>query len=206
MRMCARISRRQARAGGRRDPALRVRPARATKRIEYVFTRGGFGRTITLMGATRLMASLRRSTVALVVCVLAILAVPASSLAANATSVVMLSDPGDYIGGNLHRLYTPADGSVTVGGGSSYLTVRVSGGASGDYFDLDFAAPPGQSLTTGFYERAQRAPFREAGRPGIDISGSGRGCVVSSRGLSRSFPLRSWQFFTVRAAPQSCSS
>ena len=75
------------------------------------------------MGATRLTVSLRRIAPALIVSVLAIMAVPASSLAASATSVVMLSDPGDYIGGNLHRLYTPADGSVTVGGGASYLTV-----------------------------------------------------------------------------------
>jgi hypothetical protein len=61
-------------------------------------------------------------------------------------------------------------------GDGGYVTVSVSGGTLGDYFDLDFAAPPGQKLVPAVYVDAQRAPFREAGRPGIDISGSGRGC------------------------------
>jgi hypothetical protein len=41
---------------------------------------------------------------------------------------------------------------------------------------LDIAAPPGQTLQPGFYDNAQRAPFRTAGHPGIDIGGDGRGC------------------------------
>jgi hypothetical protein len=37
-------------------------------------------------------------------------------------------------------------------------------------------------LAPGVYDKAQRAPFREEGRPGIDISGDGRGCnEVSGR-------------------------
>ena len=43
-------------------------------------------------------------------------------------------------------------------------------------FDLEFAAPPGYSLVPGVYVDAQRAPFRDPGHPGIDISGDGRGC------------------------------
>src|SRR4051812_1615575 len=88
----------------------------------------------------------------------------------------MYSDSGDYIGGGSPRIWTPQDGSVAVRGDAGYLTVSVSGGASGDSFGFDFAAPPGQKLQPGIYDRAQRAPFRSAGRPGIDISGDGRGC------------------------------
>ena len=100
----------------------------------------------------------------------------ASASAAEATSVVMLSDSGDYIGGGESRFFHPGNGSVTVGGNAGFMTVSVSGGTRGDSFSLNFAAPPGQSLSPGVYERAQRAVFREAGRPGIDVSGAGRGC------------------------------
>jgi len=102
----------------------------------------------------------------------------ASAQAANTSSVVMFSDPGDWVGAGEHRLFHPGNGSVTVGAGAGQVSVSVSGGTSGDSFDLDFAAPPGQALAVGAYERAQRAPFREAGRPGIDIGGDGRGCNI----------------------------
>jgi IPT/TIG domain len=91
--------------------------------------------------------------------------------------VVMYSDTGDYIGGGTQREFDPGNASIAVGGSASYLTVSVDGGTSGDYYDLDFAAAPGDILTSGgIYTDAQRAPFREAGHPGIDIYGSGRGC------------------------------
>src|SRR4051812_45709 len=114
--------------------------------------------------------------VAALAVVLAALAAPAGARAAGTDAVTMLSDPGDYIGGGTHRLYTPLNSRISVSGTTGYVTVSVSGGPYGDSFTLDFAAPPGQALAPGVYDRAQRAPFREAGRPGIDISGDGRGC------------------------------
>jgi Ca2+-binding RTX toxin-like protein len=99
-----------------------------------------------------------------------------SALAAEATSVVMLSDSGDYIGGGVPRWYHPGNAQISVGGTTGEISISVSGGNLGDYFSLDFAAPPGKALAPGTYVGAQRAPFREAGRPGIDISGDGRGC------------------------------
>jgi hypothetical protein len=74
----------------------------------------------------------------------------------------MYSD-GDYVGGGAQRFYHPGNGAITVSGSTAYLTVRVSGGNLGDYFDLEFAAPPGQVLAPGVYDKAQRAPFREEG-------------------------------------------
>src|SRR3954470_2240438 len=113
---------------------------------------------------------------ALILLVGALLVAPAIADAASTTSVVMYRDAGDYIGGGQHRLYTPGNSSITVSGGSEEVDVNVSGGPSGDYFTLTFAAPPGQALAPGVYIDAQRTPFRTAGHPGIDIYGSGRGC------------------------------
>ncbi|MFL5884505.1 MAG: hypothetical protein ACJ77M_05495 [Thermoleophilaceae bacterium] len=92
----------------------------------------------------------------------------------------MLSDHGDYIGQGQQRFFYPGNGSVTISGNAGALTVNVSGGTAGDSYAMGFAAPPGQNLAPGFYTGAQRAAFREAGRPGIDISGDGRGCNTDS--------------------------
>src|SRR5947207_2770611 len=107
----------------------------------------------------------------------------ASATAGTVAYVVMYSDTGDWIGGGTQREFDPGNGSIAVGGSASYLTVSVDGGTSGDYYDMDFAAAPGDVLTSGgIYTDAQRAPFRDAGHPGIDISGSGRGCLRNPRG------------------------
>jgi hypothetical protein len=100
---------------------------------------------------------------------------PAQAAASGSDYAVMFSDPGDWIGGGSQRVFRTSDSSITMGGSPGYVTVNVSGGTFGDYYSMDFAAPPGAGLAPGYYTRAQRAPFREAGRPGIDISGSGRG-------------------------------
>jgi hypothetical protein len=118
-----------------------------------------------------------RRVLGIAIALVILLLAPAAARAATATSVVMYSDAGDYIGAGQQRLYTPGSSSIaTSGGPNGELYVNVSGGASGDYFTLDFAAPPGQALAPGIYNDAQRAPFRTAGHPGIDIYGSGRGC------------------------------
>jgi hypothetical protein len=43
---------------------------------------------------------------------------------------------------------------------------------------VDIAAPAGQQLVPGTYEDAQRAAFRTAGYPGLDVYGDGRGCNI----------------------------
>jgi hypothetical protein len=91
------------------------------------------------------------------------------------TAATMLSE-GEYIGGTAQRLYHPGNGSISVGGTEGYISVAVSGGTHGDSYSMSFAAPDGGGFSPGLYEGAQRTPFRDAGRPGISISGSGRGC------------------------------
>ena len=95
---------------------------------------------------------------------------------ATVSHVTMFSDPGDYIGGGVPRFFVSGADSISVSGNASSVAVAVSGGPYGDSFTLTFAAPPGQTLHPGLYTGAQRTSFRQAGHPGIDISGSGRGC------------------------------
>ena len=105
-----------------------------------------------------------------------LLAFPALASASPGTFVVMLSDGHDWIGGGEPRLFHPGNGSISITGNAGYLTVHVAGGTQGDSYAMEFAAPDGETLHQGLYLNAQRATFRGAGRPGIDIHGSGRGC------------------------------
>ena len=101
---------------------------------------------------------------------------PPASAAAPWSSVTMHSEAGDYVGAGRSDLFDTGNASISATGSGSDLTVGVDGGTHGRYFTLTFAAPAGTPLAVGSYERAERTPFRAAGRPGIDISGDGRGC------------------------------
>jgi hypothetical protein len=91
--------------------------------------------------------------------------------------VTFTSESGDYIGLGGNKLWRTGSGSIGLSGSlANGISVSVSGGASGESYSMDFAALPGESLAVGAYESAERAPFRTAGHPGIDISGEGRGC------------------------------
>ena len=50
------------------------------------------------------------------------------------------------------------------------------GGTVGENFTFTFMPPPGGKLAPGTYTGAQRTAFQEAGHPGIDATGEGRGC------------------------------
>jgi hypothetical protein len=93
--------------------------------------------------------------------------------------VTMYSDTGDYIGAGAQDLFDASNASFTVSGSAGDLTVAISSNA-GDWWNLEFAAPPGQTLQPGVYDNAGRAPFRGAGEPGVDIEGDGRGCNTDS--------------------------
>ena len=105
---------------------------------------------------------------------------PAAAAEAPPYSVTMFSDPGDYIGQGVPRLFDDRNSKLYVAGNRTEVIVRVDGGTRGDDFELYLAGPAGTVLTRGLYERAERTSFRSAGRPGIDISGSGRGCNATS--------------------------
>ena len=94
--------------------------------------------------------------------------------------VTMFSDPGDYIGAGLRQEFDKTNasfgGTVSTGG----INLSVSGGTSGLSWSVVIDPPPGASFHVGYYAKVQRAPFREAGYAGLDISGDGRGCNTDS--------------------------
>ena len=92
------------------------------------------------------------------------------------TTIVLDSEPRDFIGGGVLRTFPAASGrfeaSTNFDGG---VTIRYAGDRTGSY-SLDFAPPEGRSLAPGAYEDAARFPFQDPDQPGLDVSGNGRGC------------------------------
>lgn len=85
--------------------------------------------------------------------------------------VTMVSESGDYIGQGIARTYRS---------NISYWVSETTAHVSAGPFTFDFAAPAGYALTPARYPGATRYPFQEAGEPGIDVSGDGRGCNTST--------------------------
>jgi hypothetical protein len=108
-----------------------------------------------------------------------------AAAAADLTQLSMTGDQGDYIGGNTAYSFKPEDGTFgaqasdqTGDGQPDYLTISFNGtGSNGHWWYLNFSTVRlGSNLVPGVYTNAQRAPFADAGHPGIDIFGDGRGC------------------------------
>lgn len=98
------------------------------------------------------------------------------AVSAADTSLWFSSENGDYIGQGASASYVPPAATLTARGDAGYASISVDDPASGDWWTVDVAAPPGQTLVPGTYTGAVRAPFRGAGQPGLSVSGSGRGC------------------------------
>jgi hypothetical protein len=102
---------------------------------------------------------------------------PFATTASAQTFLNFNSQPGDYIGGGVSRTWTPADGTFTVR--STYrsgITVSFIAPGYSTWWYLDFGPPDAQTLTNKVYEGAQRFSFHSPTKPGMDVSGSGRGC------------------------------
>ncbi len=106
----------------------------------------------------------------------ALLMAPAGASAAQAGSLSMTSEEGDYIGGGQTYSYDTSAGDAF---GSSTpqqaVTVNVQA-ANGDWWFLSFAAAQGEALTVGTYDGAARYPFQAPDEPGLEVFGNGRGC------------------------------
>lgn len=98
------------------------------------------------------------------------------AVSAADTSLWFSSENGDYIGQGASASYVPPAATLTARGDAGYASISVDDPTSGDWWTVDVAAPPGQTLAPGTYTGAVRAPFRGAGQPGLSVSGSGRGC------------------------------
>ncbi len=116
----------------------------------------------------------------LLIATAASLLLPASAQAQTVVSgsFAITSDPGDYIGQGLSYSYSTDAGdqlAVNASTDDNHIGVAV-GGANGDFWSLDLAAPAGQPLAAGVYSGATRYPFNAPGEPGLDVDGNGRGC------------------------------
>lgn len=93
------------------------------------------------------------------------------------TILIMNSQPGDWVGGGQHYSFTLADGTFVVqktynnGIQASFTTPGF-----GEWWYLYFGPPSALQFLKGQYVAAQRFAFHSPTRPGIDVSGDGRGC------------------------------
>lgn len=137
------------------------------------------------------------------VVVLALIAacwLPAAASAAN--SIGYVSQQGDYIGQGQTKSYTDADGTFT----SNHYTdagAHISFEHATNFaiwWDVDLMAPQGARLAPGTYLGATRYPFQDAADPGLNFSGSGRGCNTLSGSFEVSDVVYDWFGAVVRLA------
>lgn len=112
--------------------------------------------------------------VALAIALLMAAGATAGTVTAASGSLTMTSEMGDYVGAGRTWAYDARTDGISVGAerwGTARAFVRA---ANGDFWLLEFTAPGGARLSPGVYANAQRSA--DAGHPGLDVSGMGRGC------------------------------
>ena len=93
------------------------------------------------------------------------------------------STPGSWVGAGRTNYFVSPDTGWTFTGGTATGNNFVSLSArrpqdpqlSNYYWDLQLAAPRGQTIMPGLYEGAARYPFQSANQPGLTLSGNHRG-------------------------------
>ncbi|HVF20853.1 MAG TPA: thrombospondin type 3 repeat-containing protein [Mycobacteriales bacterium] len=118
---------------------------------------------------------------ALAVLTVAAMLVPLRPVAAlDATGQTYLqfrSEFGDFIGQGQTKTWTPADGTFRPRVfGPHRIEIDFFGHDTSTWWYLEFASPNRAALIPGPYEGAQRLPFQSPTKPGLSVSGSGRGC------------------------------
>jgi hypothetical protein len=92
------------------------------------------------------------------------------------TYLTIDSPAGDYIGQGKRLTYVPREGSFHASHGGDSVYAAFDGGS--DWWGLTISPPTGHTFAPGAYEGAQR--FAGPSNPGIDFSGSGRGCDATA--------------------------
>jgi hypothetical protein len=88
--------------------------------------------------------------------------------------ILLVSDPGDYIGGGKTYVYTPTDARISVKATRCQLDVSVEGDEN---WSGTFRTMVGlHRLQQGYYRDLKRHPFHNPVRGGLSWSGEGRGC------------------------------
>jgi hypothetical protein len=94
------------------------------------------------------------------------------------TSLVLQSDPGDWVGQGQTLVLNEGSGSFQAWGSPSNITIAFNG--PGHWWYLSFGTSDDEPLVVGPYENAVRHMLRGGGHPGLDVSGDGRGCNMLS--------------------------
>ena len=76
----------------------------------------------------------------------------------------------------ISREFNATNASISGTAASTGISLSVNGGTVDSSWSFLVDPPPGRSFREGYYSGVQRAEFRAAGHPGLDIAGSGRGC------------------------------
>jgi len=92
------------------------------------------------------------------------------------TFITPISQPGDYIGQGITQTLTATDGTFSVSNSSDTAYVSFHTPDFSQFWYLNFGSPTTVKFGRGEFDGAQRTPFRSPTRPGIDVSGDGRGC------------------------------
>lgn len=102
-----------------------------------------------------------------------------AAAAAPQTLLTLNSRPGDWVGQGVLQTFTPSDGLFTVqpifnGGVEIFFHTA-------DYshvWDLRFGPPGGHKLQKSEYEAAENLSISSTLKPGMEVSGEGRGCNI----------------------------
>jgi len=116
------------------------------------------------------------ATLAIVAAVALAHAEPNLRPTAEQTSLALASQPGDYVGQGSTYQYSGDVATFTPATFDGGVQCTVYDPATSAYWTLTFAAPSGLPLSAGTFVNATRARVQEAGTPGIDVGGIGRGC------------------------------
>jgi hypothetical protein len=83
------------------------------------------------------------------------------------------SQAHDYIGGGQYYHFDRTNTVFRFSVSQSGAHISLS---SSDSWNIDMVPASGSTFKVGDYEGAERYPFQAAGKPGLSVSGSGRGC------------------------------
>ena len=100
---------------------------------------------------------------------------------AGVTSLVMASDPGDWVGKGDDYYFTLADGAFyPTHYAPNAVMITFYSAVSDDVWSLILQAPSGQILAPGSYQGAIRDTINDPSKPGLDVGGgpsaAGHGC------------------------------
>ena len=124
--------------------------------------------------------------------VLALLLTNIASASTPQTFLTLISQPGDLVGQGATETYTPSDGTFSVTNSTNTVSISFQTPTVSHFWSLQFGSPTSHKFGRGEYEGAQRTAFRSPTRPGIDVSGDGRGCNTDTgRFLVTDFALNS---------------